>query len=65
MHGPYRQSERLHLYASYGNELIAGSQAYYCFCSSAKLESDRQMQTLGEDRLLVGPAVVVRVLKDD
>ena len=23
-HGPYRQSERLHLYASYANELIAG-----------------------------------------
>jgi glutamyl-tRNA synthetase len=41
-HGPYRQSERLHLYASYANELIAGDQAYYCFCAPAKLESDRK-----------------------
>ena len=41
-HGPYRQSERFHLYASYANELVAGSHAYHCFCSPAKLESDRQ-----------------------
>ena len=41
-HGPYRQSERLHLYASYANELLAGAHAYYCFCSAATLESDRQ-----------------------
>ncbi len=41
-HGPYRQSERLHLYASYANELIAGEHAYYCFCQPAKLEADRQ-----------------------
>ena len=38
-HGPYRQSERLHLYASYANELIAGGHAYYCFCSPTKLET--------------------------
>ena len=44
-HGPYRQSERLHLYASYANELIAGSHAYYCFCSPARLESDRQARS--------------------
>jgi nondiscriminating glutamyl-tRNA synthetase len=42
LHGPYRQSERLHLYASYANELIAGGDAYYCFCSPQKLEADRQ-----------------------
>jgi nondiscriminating glutamyl-tRNA synthetase len=41
-HGPYRQSERLHLYASYANELMAGGHAYYCFCTPAKLESDRR-----------------------
>jgi glutamyl-tRNA synthetase/nondiscriminating glutamyl-tRNA synthetase len=41
-HGPYRQSERLHLYASYANELLAGGYAYYCFCAPAKLESDRR-----------------------
>jgi glutamyl-tRNA synthetase/nondiscriminating glutamyl-tRNA synthetase len=40
--GPYRQSERLHLYTSYANELLAASQAYYCFCSPQKLEDDRK-----------------------
>jgi glutamyl-tRNA synthetase/nondiscriminating glutamyl-tRNA synthetase len=42
LHGPYRQSERLHLYASYANELIGTDHGYYCFCSPSKLESDRQ-----------------------
>src|SRR5687767_8743162 len=42
LHGPYRQSERLHLYASYANELLAGGHAYYCFCSPQKLEEDRK-----------------------
>jgi nondiscriminating glutamyl-tRNA synthetase len=42
LHGPYRQSERLHLYASYANELVAGGHAYYCFCSPSKLDADRQ-----------------------
>jgi nondiscriminating glutamyl-tRNA synthetase len=41
-HGPYRQSERLHLYASYANELLGSDQAYYCFCSPGKLDADRQ-----------------------
>jgi glutamyl-tRNA synthetase/nondiscriminating glutamyl-tRNA synthetase len=41
-HGPYRQSERLHLYASYANELLAAEHAYHCFCSPAKLDADRQ-----------------------
>jgi nondiscriminating glutamyl-tRNA synthetase len=41
-HGPYRQSERLHLYASYANELLAGGHAYHCFCSPQALETERQ-----------------------
>jgi glutamyl-tRNA synthetase/nondiscriminating glutamyl-tRNA synthetase len=40
--GPYRQSERLHLYRSYANELMAMGAAYYCFCSSEQLEEDRR-----------------------
>ena len=40
--GPYRQSERLHLYTSYANELLAGGHAYYCFCPPQKLEADRR-----------------------
>jgi nondiscriminating glutamyl-tRNA synthetase len=41
-HGPYRQSERLHLYASYANELMTGGHAYFCFCSPQQLDSERQ-----------------------
>jgi nondiscriminating glutamyl-tRNA synthetase len=41
-HGPYRQSERLHLYASYANELIGGDHAYYCFCSPQQLDAGRR-----------------------
>jgi len=32
--GPYRQSERLHLYQSYAKELLAAEHAYYCFCTT-------------------------------
>jgi glutamyl-tRNA synthetase len=41
-HGPYRQSERLHLYRAHAAELIASGRAYYCFCSEEQLEADRQ-----------------------
>ncbi len=41
-HGPYRDSERLHLYQSYAKELLTADAAYYCFCSSAQLDADRQ-----------------------
>ena len=40
--GPYRQSERLHLFTSYANELLAAGTAYYCFCPPQKLEADRR-----------------------
>src|SRR6185503_16339553 len=39
--GPYRQSERLHLYGSYAKELLQAGRAYHCFCSVAQLEADR------------------------
>ena len=35
-HGPYRDSERLHLYQSYATELLNAGAAYYCFCSAAQ-----------------------------
>ena len=40
--GPYRQSERLHLYQSYAQELLSAGSAYRCFCSTAKLDAERQ-----------------------
>ena len=41
-HGPYRQSERLDIYADHARQLLAAGHAYYCFCSAEKLEADRQ-----------------------
>ena len=40
--GPYRQSERLPLYAEHATRLIDAGHAYYCFCSAEKLETERQ-----------------------
>jgi nondiscriminating glutamyl-tRNA synthetase len=40
--GPYRQSERLHIYRAHAVELMSRRQAYRCFCSAEQLEADRQ-----------------------
>jgi len=41
-HGPYRQTERLHVYRAHAIELLSSGKAYHCFCSSEQLETDRQ-----------------------
>jgi len=47
--GPYRQSQRLNIYAKYLEKLIQENQAYYCFCSEKDLEAQRQYQlSIGE-----------------
>ncbi len=40
--GPYRQSERKHLYQQYATELIEKGQAYYAFDTSEKLDFHRK-----------------------
>src|SRR5882672_4728252 len=40
-HGPYRQSERLHIYRAHAVELMSRGQAYHCFCTEEQLEIDR------------------------
>lgn len=42
--GPYIQSERLDLYHKYAQELVDRGHAYYCFCSTKRLEDLRQTQ---------------------
>ena len=42
---PYFQSERLEIYKKYINELIEKDLAYYCFCSSERLDKLRKEQT--------------------
>jgi glutamyl-tRNA synthetase len=46
--GPYFQSERLHIYQKYIEELIKNDKAYYCFCRSERLDELRsEQQELG------------------
>jgi glutamyl-tRNA synthetase len=44
-YGPYVQSERLLIYQKYAQELIEKKAAYYCFCSTERLEQLRAEQT--------------------
>lgn len=40
--GPYRQSERSHIYFNYLKKLLEEEKAYYCFCSEEELEAHRK-----------------------
>ena len=40
--GPYRQSERKHLYKQYADQLIASGNAYYAFDTAESLDSHRK-----------------------
>ncbi len=42
--GQYYQSERRELYAKYARQLLEEGKAYYCFCTPADLEAERQKQ---------------------
>lgn len=43
-YGPYRQTERLDIYRRYTEQLIHEGKAYYCYCSEAELDEERQSQ---------------------
>ncbi len=43
-YGPYVQSQRLDIYHKYVQDLIDGGYAYYCFCSSERLDEIRKEQ---------------------
>jgi glutamyl-tRNA synthetase len=47
-HGPYRQSERMALYARYADELLERGHAFRCFCTPERLESMREAQRLAK-----------------
>jgi glutamyl-tRNA synthetase/nondiscriminating glutamyl-tRNA synthetase len=47
-HGPYKQSERLHLYKEYADKLIEEKKAYPCFCRADELErKKKQREAMG------------------
>jgi nondiscriminating glutamyl-tRNA synthetase len=41
-HGPYRQSDRLDIYAEYAAKLLKEEKAYRCFCTFEELEAERK-----------------------
>src|SRR5438552_3011455 len=40
--GPYRQTERSHLYRQYAQTLLDRGAAYHCYCTPEELEAERQ-----------------------
>jgi len=42
--GPYLQSQRLDIYKKYIQQLLDNDKAYYCFCSSDRLDKLRKQQ---------------------
>jgi glutamyl-tRNA synthetase len=44
IYGPYKQSERKHIYRLFAKELIKKGMAYPCFCSVEKLDKIRELQ---------------------
>lgn len=43
-YGPYRQSERNHIYEQYNQELMEKELAYRCYCTEEELEAEREEQ---------------------
>ena len=46
--GPYRQSERLPIYAEHTERLLAEGKAYRCFCTQEELEAERKLAAAGQ-----------------
>src|SRR5690606_24732500 len=58
-YAPYRQSERLGSYRPYVERLLEQGDAYYCYCTPARLQEMRERQqklkqATGYDRLCLG-----------
>jgi glutamyl-tRNA synthetase len=43
-HGPYRQSDRMAIYAQYVDQLLASGHAFRCFCTAERLDAMRKAQ---------------------
>ena len=49
VYGPYRQSEREHIYRVCIKELMLKGRAYPCFCSAEQLEETREIQEMNKE----------------
>jgi nondiscriminating glutamyl-tRNA synthetase len=47
-YGPYKQSERLDIYASYLKKLVEADLVYPCYCTEEELEEERQALILSK-----------------
>jgi nondiscriminating glutamyl-tRNA synthetase len=47
-YGPYRQSQRQHIYKEYAEQLLKNGKAYYCFMKDEEIEVQRQAQLAAE-----------------
>lgn len=55
-HGPYRQSQRKHLYQDYAQRLIKSGHAFYCFMTDEELEQQRkQAEASGQAQQILSP----------
>lgn len=43
-HGPYYQSDRVHLYREYAEQLVEDGRAYRCYCTPERLSAMREEQ---------------------
>ena len=43
-YGPYRQSERQHIYDPLVDQLLLSNRAYKCYCNEEELETEREQQ---------------------
>jgi glutamyl-tRNA synthetase len=50
-YGPYRQMERLPRYKEAADRLLAADRAYYCYCTAAEQEADRERAEAGRGQL--------------
>ena len=63
-HGPYRQTERGHIYEEHIARLLAGGHLYPCFCTPQELEAERE-QARREDRAWVYSGRCRRLPRDE
>ncbi len=49
--GPYVQSERFAIYQDYAEKLLKDGKAYYCFCTSERLDAVREEQKKNKSKV--------------
>jgi glutamyl-tRNA synthetase len=52
--GPFRQTDRYHLYQQCAERLIAEGKAYRCYCTTAELEAERERRVAAGLPLIYG-----------